>query len=83
MEMRTLSEKTGGYTVMNEEFNSDVFKQTYKKIFDLDPETNLLKVIYYKYKKIIFIIYKIINICILLKKRWELLPKLIYLYQKN
>jgi len=41
--MRTVSEKTGGYTVMNEEFNSDVFKATYKKIFDLDPETNELK----------------------------------------
>lgn len=28
---------------MNEEFKQDVFKQTYKKIFDLDPETNELK----------------------------------------
>lgn len=46
--MRTISEKTGGYTVMNEEFNSDVFKATYKKIFDLDPETNELKVYFIK-----------------------------------
>lgn len=36
MEMKSMAEKTGGYTVMNEEFNADVFKQTYKKIFDLD-----------------------------------------------
>lgn len=41
--MRTLSEKTGGYTVMTEECNSDVFRQTYKKIFDIDTETNELK----------------------------------------
>jgi protein transport protein SEC23 len=34
MEMKSLAEKTGGYVVMNEEFDSDVFKQTYKKIFD-------------------------------------------------
>ncbi|KRW99808.1 Zinc finger, Sec23/Sec24-type [Pseudocohnilembus persalinus] len=43
MEMKFLSEKTGGYAVLNEEFNADVFKQTYKKLFDLDPETNELK----------------------------------------
>lgn len=43
MEMKSICEKTGGYVVMNEEFNSDVFKQTYKKIFDLDPETQELK----------------------------------------
>lgn len=29
MEMKSISEKTGGYIVMNEEFNTDVFKETY------------------------------------------------------
>lgn len=36
MEMKSCSEKTGGYVVMNEEFNSPVFKETYKKIFTKD-----------------------------------------------
>ncbi len=38
-----MSEKTGGYIVVNEEFNSNVFKETYRKIFDRDQTTNELK----------------------------------------
>jgi protein transport protein SEC23 len=36
MEMKSLAEKTGGFIIMNEEFNTEVFKETYKKIFDKD-----------------------------------------------
>jgi protein transport protein SEC23 len=39
--MRSLSEKTGGYIIMNEEFNSSVFKETYQKIFAKDPNDEL------------------------------------------
>jgi protein transport protein SEC23 len=34
--MKYLAEKTGGIVVMNESFNSDVFRNTYKKLFDRD-----------------------------------------------
>ena len=43
MEMKQCSEKTGGYIVMNEEFNSQVFKETYKKIFSKDS-TDCLRI---------------------------------------
>jgi len=34
--MKYLAEKTGGIVVMQESFDSDVFKETYKKLFDRD-----------------------------------------------
>jgi protein transport protein SEC23 len=34
--MKTLSEKTGGYVVVQEEFDSDMFRESYKKIFEVD-----------------------------------------------
>ena len=34
--MKYLAEKTGGVVVMQEKFDSDVFKETYKKLFDKD-----------------------------------------------
>lgn len=34
--MKYLAEKTGGIIVMQEAFNSDVFRDTYKKLFDRD-----------------------------------------------
>jgi len=34
--MKYLAEKTGGIVVMQESFDSDVFKDTYKKLFDRD-----------------------------------------------
>lgn len=37
LEMKYLAEKTGGIIVMQESFSSDVFKDTYKKLFDRDP----------------------------------------------
>ena len=36
LEMKTMSEKTGGYIVVNEEFNTDIFKESYKKLFEVD-----------------------------------------------
>jgi len=42
MEMSALSLSTGGYIVINEEFDSPVFKDTYKKIFARD-ENELIK----------------------------------------
>lgn len=36
LEMKYLAEKTGGVVVMQEKFDSDVFKETYKKLFDKD-----------------------------------------------
>lgn len=36
LEMKYLAEKTGGIIVMQESFNSDVFRDTYKKLFDRD-----------------------------------------------
>lgn len=41
MEMKIIAEKTGGYVIMNELFNSDVFKETYKKMFDKEENGNL------------------------------------------
>lgn len=34
--MKFLAEKTGGIVVTQESFNSDVFKETYRKLFDRD-----------------------------------------------
>ena len=34
--MKSLAEKTGGYIVVNEEFNSEPFRETFRKIFDKD-----------------------------------------------
>lgn len=36
MEMKYLAEKTGGVVVMQEQFDSPVFKESYKKLFDKD-----------------------------------------------
>lgn len=41
--MKPIAEKTGGYIVVNEEFNAAVFKETYKKIFDREQSTGELK----------------------------------------
>lgn len=40
--MKYLAEKTGGVVVMQENFNSDIFKESYKKLFDKD-ENGFLK----------------------------------------
>jgi protein transport protein SEC23 len=36
-EMKILSEKTGGAIVMSDSFSMHVFKQSFKRLFDLDP----------------------------------------------
>ena len=36
-EMKVLSEKTGGAIVMSDSFSMHVFKQSFKRLFDLDP----------------------------------------------
>ena len=36
-EMKVLSEKTGGSIVMSDSFSMHVFKQSFKRMFDLDP----------------------------------------------
>jgi protein transport protein SEC23 len=41
MEMRSLTEKTGGYVVMHEVFNSEMFKDSFKKLFDKDANGDL------------------------------------------
>lgn len=41
LEMKHLSEKTGGYVVVNESFISEVFKDSYKKIFEKDMNGEL------------------------------------------
>jgi len=41
LEMRYISEKTGGYIVVNEMFLSEVFKDSYKKIFEKDQNGDL------------------------------------------
>ena len=41
LEMRSLSEKTGGYLIVNEEYNTNVFKDTYSKIFEKDANGDL------------------------------------------
>lgn len=40
-EMKSLAEKTGGYIVVNEEFNSDPFRDTFRKIFEKDQNDEL------------------------------------------
>ena len=40
-EMRSLAEKTGGYMLINEMFNSRVFKETFKKVFEKDDSGDL------------------------------------------
>lgn len=40
-EMKTLSEKTGGYVVVQEEFDSDMFRESYKKIFEVDQNGDM------------------------------------------
>ena len=39
--MRSCAEKTGGYIVMNEEFRTNVFSDTYRKIFEKDQNDEL------------------------------------------
>lgn len=34
--MKILSEKTGGYIIVNEQYDSEVFKDSFKKLFELD-----------------------------------------------
>mmetsp|Transcript_56435 Transcript_56435/g.85339 ORF Transcript_56435/g.85339 Transcript_56435/m.85339 type:complete len:109 (-) Transcript_56435:327-653(-) len=41
MEMRSLIEKTGGYIVMDESFDSDKFKDSFKKMFEKDAQGDL------------------------------------------
>lgn len=36
LEMKYLAEKTGGVVVMQEKFDSDLFRETYRKLFDKD-----------------------------------------------
>ena len=36
--MKYLAEKTGGVVVMQEKFDSDVFRESYKKLFDRDSQ---------------------------------------------
>lgn len=36
MEMKYLAEKTGGVVVMEEKFDSEVFRESYKRLFDKD-----------------------------------------------
>ncbi|KAM3130641.1 hypothetical protein pb186bvf_017233 [Paramecium bursaria] len=38
LEMKFLAEKTGGVVVMQEKFDSDVFRESYKKLFDRDSQ---------------------------------------------
>lgn len=40
-EMRALAEKTGGYMIINEMYNSRVFKDTFKKVFEKDANGDL------------------------------------------
>lgn len=40
-EMKALAEKTGGYMLINEMYNSKVFKDTFKKVFDKDANGDL------------------------------------------
>jgi len=39
--MKTLAEKTGGFVVVQEEFDSEVFKNSYLKLFEVDQDMNL------------------------------------------
>ena len=39
--MKTLSEKTGGYVVVQEEFDSDMFRESYKKFFEVDQNGDM------------------------------------------
>lgn len=41
LEMKCLVEKTGGYMVLTDSFSTIPFKDTFRKIFDLDEEGNL------------------------------------------
>ena len=41
LEMKSMAEMTGGLNVTNEMFNSQVFKDTFRKIFDKDPQGDL------------------------------------------
>jgi protein transport protein SEC23 len=58
--MKPLVEKTGGYVVVHEEFNSNVFKDSYKKFFELD-QNNCLKMAFDS--KIDVIVSKDLRIC--------------------
>lgn len=40
-EMKSLADKTGGYMLINEMFNSRVFKDTFKKVFENDANGDL------------------------------------------
>lgn len=39
--MKTLCEKTGGYVTVQEEFDSEIFRETYRKYFESDQNNNL------------------------------------------
>ncbi|EGR32706.1 protein transport protein, putative [Ichthyophthirius multifiliis] len=41
LEMKSISEKTGGYTIVNEEFNSEPFRETFRKIFEKNQQEEL------------------------------------------
>jgi protein transport protein SEC23 len=41
LEMKCLVEKTGGYIILTDSFSTILFKDTYKKIYELDEEGNL------------------------------------------
>jgi hypothetical protein len=36
MEMKSLCDNTGGYVVMHEQFQSESFRDSYKKLFEKD-----------------------------------------------
>jgi protein transport protein SEC23 len=41
MEMKALAEKTGGYVVIHEQFQSEIFQESYKKMFERDSNGDL------------------------------------------
>ena len=39
--MKCILDKTGGYVAMDESFNSDMFKNTFKKLFEKDSNGDM------------------------------------------
>jgi protein transport protein SEC23 len=39
--MKTLAEKTGGYVVVQEEFEMDIFRDSYLKLFEVNQDRHL------------------------------------------
>lgn len=40
-EMKTLAEKTGGYVVVQEEFEMPIFRDSYMKLFEVNQDSHL------------------------------------------